>query len=242
MNRSVTSLLATLALSCSVVSFALPVYAQEAPKTPATGEPTPTEPATTPPATNEPATTEPTGEPTGEPTVINSFEYECDAGKGFFAEFRSDRTIEATFGSKTLVLPQVEAASGARYSDGNVTISTRGDEAFVDVSDKRLFSNCVAQQVSPEEEMTDEPEIINSATYQCDDGKGFQADYLSNESVETTFGSKVMVLPQVESASGIRYSDGSVTLHSKGDGAFVQVGDNVLFENCVALETIEGLW
>jgi membrane-bound inhibitor of C-type lysozyme len=82
-------------------------------------------------------------------------------------------------------------------------------------------------------------------TYRCDNNKGFTAVYTigeANNSVRLTFGTKVITLPQIESASGARYSDGSVTLFTKGDEAFVTVGDNRLFVNCVASGGIQGLW
>lgn len=99
-----------------------------------------------------------------------------------------------------------------------------------------------ANQDAPEPVPADtaEPSVINSVRYRCDDGKGFIADYLTNNTVRATFGTRVFVLPQVVSGSGIRYSDGSVTLNSKGDEAFVEVGDKILFENCVAVQTVEG--
>jgi membrane-bound inhibitor of C-type lysozyme len=70
--------------------------------------------------------------------------YKCDQGKGFSVVYRNDNTAEATFGSKVIMLDQVKAASGARYSDGSVTLYTKGDTAFVEVGDNRLFANCVA--------------------------------------------------------------------------------------------------
>lgn len=77
-------------------------------------------------------------------------------------------------------------------------------------------------------------QATNVIKYQCDEDKAFTAEYLQNSqnSVRATFGSKVITLPQVESASGTRYSDGSVTLSTKGYEAFVQVGDDILFKNC----------
>lgn len=91
-------------------------------------------------------------------------------------------------------------------------------------------------------ETSDELTVINNVQYECDGGKGFYAEYLSNNTVAATFGSKELVLPQVVAASGIRYSNGSVTLWSKGDTAFVEVGNKVLFKNCVSIESVEGRW
>lgn len=78
------------------------------------------------------------------PKIISTAMYKCDDGKGFKAEFRDDRTMVATFGSQVFELGNMESASGAKYGDGSVTVFTKGDTAFVDVGDQRLFSNCVA--------------------------------------------------------------------------------------------------
>lgn len=87
------------------------------------------------------------------------------------------------------------------------------------------------------------PKIITTAVYQCDGGKGFSAKYFDNETVQATFGSKVIVLPQIQSASGAKYSNGSVTIFAKGDEAMVDVGDTQLFKNCVAVGgRVQGRW
>jgi membrane-bound inhibitor of C-type lysozyme len=98
-------------------------------------------------------------------------------------------------------------------------------------------SPAIAQQTNPT------PKIITTAAYQCDDAKGFSAKYFDNQTVQATFGSKVMVLPQVVSASGAQYSNGSVTILTKGDEATVEVGGTPFFTNCVAGGgLIQGLW
>ncbi len=90
---------------------------------------------------------------------------------------------------------------------------------------------------------TPTPKIITTAVYQCNDAKGFSAKYFDNETVQATFGSKVMVLPQTPSGSGAKYSDGSVTIFTKGDTATVDVGDTQLFTNCVAVSgLVQGMW
>jgi membrane-bound inhibitor of C-type lysozyme len=98
------------------------------------------------------------------------------------------------------------------------------------------------RQSPPSQPTSTQPKVINSVQYRCDQGKGFKAVFLSNETVRTTFGSKVLTLPQVESGSGFRYSDDSVTLVGKGNTASVEVGDRVLFDNCVAGGSVRGLW
>jgi membrane-bound inhibitor of C-type lysozyme len=86
------------------------------------------------------------------------------------------------------------------------------------------------------------PKTINKVSYRCDDGKGFTAEFRDDATAKTTFGSKVIVLTQDTAASGIRYSNGSVTLVGKGPNAFVEVGDNTLFANCVETGRVSGLW
>jgi len=78
------------------------------------------------------------------PKVTATATYRCDAGKSFTAQYRDNQTALATFGSKTVELTQQESASGARYGDGSITLFTKGDTAFVDVGDKRVFANCVS--------------------------------------------------------------------------------------------------
>jgi membrane-bound inhibitor of C-type lysozyme len=46
---------------------------------------------------------------------------------------------------ETRTLPRVESGSGAKYSDGTTTFWTKGDEAFVQVNDEMVISDCVAQ-------------------------------------------------------------------------------------------------
>lgn len=111
---------------------------------------------------------------------------------------------------------------------------------------KRWFASALMMVgytvVSTTAAIAQEPKIISTVTYRCDEGKGFVAEYRDNETLRATFGSKVLELPQVESASGVRYSNGSVTVASKGDTAFVDLGDQRFFDNCVAVGRVSGLW
>ena len=51
-------------------------------------------------------------------------------------------TLPERFGGRSLVLPQVRAASGARFEEGGVTFWNRGDEALLQV-DSQTFEGCV---------------------------------------------------------------------------------------------------
>jgi membrane-bound inhibitor of C-type lysozyme len=87
------------------------------------------------------------------------------------------------------------------------------------------------------------PKVINSIAYQCADQKGFSALVFEDKSMEATFGSKVLVLKQAEAASGARYTDGSVTVYTKGDESFVEVGSKKVFVDCVAVSApVQGMW
>jgi membrane-bound inhibitor of C-type lysozyme len=98
-----------------------------------------------------------------------------------------------------------------------------------------LATSAMAQEAVP-------PKLISRATYQCAEGKGFTAEYRDDKTVRATFGSKVMVLPQVEAASGTKYSDGRVSLFSRNNAAMVDVGDKTLFKDCSAVGSVQGMW
>ena len=51
-------------------------------------------------------------------------------------------TLPERFGGRSLVLPQVRAASGARFEEGGVTFWNQGDEALLQV-DSQTFEGCV---------------------------------------------------------------------------------------------------
>lgn len=68
--------------------------------------------------------------------------------------------------------------------------------------------------------------------YSCSDGKSFQAEY-APESVNLTFSDNtVLTLPQVISGSGTRYSNGQITLYSKGENAFIEEGGQQTYSSC----------
>ncbi len=88
----------------------------------------------------------------------------------------------------------------------------------------------------------DAPKVVNKVTYKCEEGKGFVAAYLSNDDMRATFGSKEFTLPKMEAASGAKYSNGSVTVFTKGDEAMVDLGDQAFFRGCLAVGSVPGLW
>jgi membrane-bound inhibitor of C-type lysozyme len=76
-----------------------------------------------------------------------SFTYQCDAGKNFTAEFTDegpDGSVNLTLDGQTLTLPRVPAGSGAKYSDGQTTFWTQGDEGFIEAGGEMTYENCIA--------------------------------------------------------------------------------------------------
>jgi membrane-bound inhibitor of C-type lysozyme len=87
------------------------------------------------------------------------------------------------------------------------------------------------------------PKVLSSLDYQCADRKSFSARVFDDKTMESTFGSKVVVLKQAETASGTKYTDGSVTVYTKGDESFVEVGSKKVFADCVAVSApVQGMW
>ena len=75
--------------------------------------------------------------------------------------------------------------------------------------------------------------------YTCDDGKGFQATYGTNSAV-LVMGGATYQLPQLVSASGVRYSNGTVTLWTKGQSAFVEENGVITYNNCTTSQSMPG--
>lgn len=170
--------------------------------------------------------------------------YECEGGRLLEVSYAAGEA-RLTLPLEVLTLPEVVAASGARYSDGRTTLYTQGNEAFIEVDGQRTYANCITQDASltpaaepipaPAQSVTppdqEFPQIID---YQCNYNRTFQAAYRPT-TVELRFGAApILLLPQVPSGSSIRYSDGQVTLSSQGDQAMIEVGESIVYENCVA--------
>ncbi|MGA9379716.1 MAG: MliC family protein [Phormidium sp.] len=83
--------------------------------------------------------------------------------------------------------------------------------------------------------------------YQCSNGKTFEAQY-SPETAQLKLGeNQTLTLKQIPSASGVRYSNDNTTLFTKGNEAFIEVENQVVFAGCVAQNTtnerrIRALW
>jgi membrane-bound inhibitor of C-type lysozyme len=91
------------------------------------------------------------------PTLITpdtrSYGYQCSDDRSFQAEYGLEMATLELEGERVM-LPQIPAASGARYSDGEITLFTRGNEAFIEVGGEIVYQDCVAQTDEAETEGT----------------------------------------------------------------------------------------
>ncbi len=84
--------------------------------------------------------------------------YRCKGGKTFQAEFGINLVNLQLKRDQIFNLTSVKSASGNRYSDGKVTLYTKGEEAFIEVNKKVTHDGCNRQNEQ------DLPEIY----YNCD--------------------------------------------------------------------------
>ena len=83
-------------------------------------------------------------------TTNRTVTYTCAGNRSFQVEYAPEVARFTADPGQTFALPQVPAASGARYSNGRITLVTQGNGAFVEVRGQRLFDQCVAQgSISP---------------------------------------------------------------------------------------------
>ncbi len=66
------------------------------------------------------------------PSANTGMAFRCDE-LDFIAKF-SDNTVQILLAGRTLVLPQVVSGSGARYSDGNNTFWSKGNQAQLELN------------------------------------------------------------------------------------------------------------
>jgi membrane-bound inhibitor of C-type lysozyme len=69
-------------------------------------------------------------------------DWRCDSGAAFSARIKTDGVAEVFAGGQVYNLPHVQAASGARYSNGGVEYWERGGEATLSGAQGGPYSNC----------------------------------------------------------------------------------------------------
>ncbi|MBD2653359.1 MliC family protein [Synechocystis sp. FACHB-383] len=73
-------------------------------------------------------------------------------------------------------------------------------------------------------------------TYYCSPTETLLIKMMAGPAIEVTLpDGRTMVLPQAESASGTKYSNGSLTVWSKGNTALVEEGGTVKWQDCVKI-------
>lgn len=78
--------------------------------------------------------------------LTKTFVFECDSAFSFTAQL-VNATATIILPEKTYELKQIEAASGAKYSDGEITFWTKGEEAFLELEDT-TYRKCVNNGVA----------------------------------------------------------------------------------------------
>lgn len=75
-------------------------------------------------------------------TIGNRMDWRCDGGAAFSARIKSNGAAEVFAGGQLYNLPHVQAASGARYSNGSVEYWERGGEATLSGAQGGPYANC----------------------------------------------------------------------------------------------------
>jgi membrane-bound inhibitor of C-type lysozyme len=73
--------------------------------------------------------------------------------------------------------------------------------------------------------------------YYCQKGKTFQVQFLSETAQLILKSNKIYSLRQIPSASGTQYTDGKVSLYTKGEEAFIEVNHKLIYNNCSPKKT-----
>lgn len=69
--------------------------------------------------------------------------YTCASGKKLMLRFLDGgKAVMVIYPEREFRLDQQVAASGARYSNGRTTLSTKGDESFLEEGSETLFAGC----------------------------------------------------------------------------------------------------
>ena len=69
--------------------------------------------------------------------------YQCDAGKILEVRYAADgQSAMIIFPEREFRLDRASAASGAPYTNGRTTLSSKGDEAFLEENKTVTFANC----------------------------------------------------------------------------------------------------
>ncbi len=94
-----------------------------------------------------PATTPTQGVGAEPGAPVRPLTFQCESGKTFTAEFTDGaKSVLINLEGSQYKLPQVLSGSGARYSDGHLTVWFKGDGPFVEKEGKIILNNCTLQK------------------------------------------------------------------------------------------------
>jgi putative hemolysin len=106
---------------------------------------------------------------------IKDFSYQCDGGKSFTVKMNEagNKVLFIESEKDPLELDQTISASGIRYSDGKTVFWGKGETAFVEVDNVRIYDNCSTSSVAAEPPKA-EPStgIANPASVNCVKNRG----------------------------------------------------------------------
>jgi len=128
------------------------------------------------------------------------------------------------------------ALGGAAYYFGYMSgggLSAGGNSATTTPTGQPSATNG-----EPKEETTSST-VVADVGYLCKEKKTVHATYFKEKVIIELSDGRSAQLPQVVSASGVRYanSDGSLVFWSKGPTAFVEEAGKVVYADCVELDT-----
>jgi membrane-bound inhibitor of C-type lysozyme len=69
--------------------------------------------------------------------------YSCNAGKQLVVRYMDGgKSVMVFFPEREFRLDQEPVATGDRYTNGRTTLTTKGDETFLDEGSSALYANC----------------------------------------------------------------------------------------------------
>ncbi|CFR11577.1 MliC family protein [Yersinia kristensenii] len=69
--------------------------------------------------------------------------YQCGTTQLQVMQDNKQDKVSLVLDGEQLILPQVRAASGAKYSDGRYTFWSKGNTAFVERNEKVIINDCM---------------------------------------------------------------------------------------------------
>lgn len=105
------------------------------------------------------------------------------------------------------------------------------NHSFTSVS----FALLAMLAIAPTHTAQAQESVVTTARYLCDDGDIFRAELYDDYAIVSLPDDETLyTLPAIQADSGTAYSDGTITLHTEDDEAFVEIGDEVMYEDCEA--------